>query len=1108
MLQTCSCSILREAFVSAPSIQNTQLPGLSLQMNISETFFVKSSSSASSSRYEPPLPTGEYEVFLSFRGPDVRTTFADCLYSVLARSKIRTFRDEEELRKGEQIAPSLVQAIIQSKIHIPIFSQNYASSKWCLQELAKMVECWKQGKGHLILPIFYFVNPRDVRHQDGPFKEAFELHDQKHDAATVMEWREALQEVGKMKGWTVHKSDGQGAIIDAVFSRVDSYLMRSYKLGANQDLVGIDFHVEQVVRLLNLDSSQGVKIVSIHGIGGVGKTTLAKAVYDEIYPHFDRCCFLEDVREALTKNGKGLVSLQNKVISSILGHNDDLVEDADEGIHVIKDRVCRHKVFLVLDDVDEMFEFVKTLGKLEDFSAGCRILITTRDIVLNLHQEYKLYELGEMSPDYSLQLFSKHAFGMDYPAEDYAALSDKFVQAAGGLPLALKVIGALLFRKGQKVWEEKLLQLEEVPPSKIQERLKISYDALTYEEQQIFLDIACFFIGEDKVLPIYMWSDCRFYPESGIETLVLRSLIKFNNEHEFWMHDHIRDLGRAIVRQENIEYPDKRSRIWSNDCALDMLSNKEGTNNVIALKFRTQSCDIMGEEEFRKLSRLRFLEAGHANLTGNFKGILPNVRWLRLSWCDLIPTSFGMNKLVTIELDNVGISDDWAGWAEMKPLPELPTSLNRLIISSPVPNLSDLKNLEELQFEHCEVELGIPGDIWKLCKLKTLILTKCPCESLLVEEGSLPSSLNCLRVQQCDPVARLPNLANLNRLTELRLSSVKVGEIHGLGELTLLTTLEISFAPNLTTLDGLENLVLLTALTVRDCCAITRLPSLATLTNLCSLEVLECELLTEIQGLDQLGQCLLHLEIHGCNLANLEGLQSTVALQRLVLVGCESIHTLPPLSKLKKLKTIFFNYNDKLSRTEGLGQLISLQKLELWNCKSLKQLPDLSHLHNLNVLSISGCEQLIELSGLDGLASLAELSIDDCRSITKLGDLSGLRNLKDLQILRCPQLTEVTGLEGLVSLQGLSITGCTSITKLSPLSSLKKLKGLHIERCTQLSEITGLEGLESLEELWLHNCPSIKELSGLSRLINNLETLDIEGCTQLPPVIGPRGVNR
>ncbi|CAN1286768.1 Disease resistance protein L6 [Linum perenne] len=159
-------------------------------------------------RSETSLPTGEYEVFLSFRGPDVRTSFADCLYSCLHRSKIRTFRDEEELRKGEQIAPSLVQAILESKIHIPIFSQNYASSKWCLQELAKMVECWKQDNGHVILPIFYFVNPRDVRHQYGPYKEAFQLHAQKHDADTVKEWREALQEVGKMKGWTVNDSDG------------------------------------------------------------------------------------------------------------------------------------------------------------------------------------------------------------------------------------------------------------------------------------------------------------------------------------------------------------------------------------------------------------------------------------------------------------------------------------------------------------------------------------------------------------------------------------------------------------------------------------------------------------------------------------------------------------------------------------------------------------------------------------------------------------------------------------------------------------------------------------------------------------------------------------
>ncbi|CAN1171588.1 Inositol polyphosphate multikinase alpha [Linum perenne] len=160
-----------------------------------------------------PLPSGEYEVFLSFRGPDVRQTFADHLYSCLVRAKILTFRDEEELRKGETIGPSLIKAITESKIYIPILTQNYASSKWCLQELAKMVDCWKNGGGgkgqHIILPVFYFIDPRDVRHPDsGPYQEAFEQLSLKHDPETILEWKQALQVIGKMKGWHITELNG------------------------------------------------------------------------------------------------------------------------------------------------------------------------------------------------------------------------------------------------------------------------------------------------------------------------------------------------------------------------------------------------------------------------------------------------------------------------------------------------------------------------------------------------------------------------------------------------------------------------------------------------------------------------------------------------------------------------------------------------------------------------------------------------------------------------------------------------------------------------------------------------------------------------------------
>ncbi|CAN1751483.1 Disease resistance protein L6 [Linum perenne] len=624
--------------------------------------------SAPSSSSNSALPV-EYEVFLSFRGPDVRTTFVDVLYKFLDHSKIRTFLDDEELRKGEIIAPSLEKAIKESKVYIPILSQDYASSKWCLQELALMVKWCKQGDDRIILPIFYMMEPKDVRHQEGSYKKAFQLHSKKYDAETIKEWKEALKEVGEMKGWSVKESDRQGVIVDEVYSKVWSHLMRSYKL-VTEKLVGIDSHVQQVTTLLSLESG-GVKIVGIHAMGGMGKTTIAKAVYDQLYSQFDRFCFVEDAREILSKSD-GVVTLQNKIISSIL-ITDYKVKDASEGLRVINDRVCKHKVLVVLDDVNDSSQFDQIMGKLDNFSGGSRFIITTRDKwVLQVLQECEFYEPKEMNDDHALQLFSKHAFGIDVPPTDYATLSLEFVKVATGLPLALQVIGSLLFRRRES-WASKLTELKEIPPTKLIERLEVSYKELTPNEKQIFLDIACFFIGTQKDFPFYMWSDCKFYPESGINILLLRSLIRFNERNEFWMHDHIRDIGRKIVREEDSQHSWNRSRIWSNEDALDILRNGQVASNLKAIHL--MFCpDIRTAPD---LSQCR------------------NLEWIDLQGCDI----GALENLHVLDAGN--LLEDSKSFSPK--IMNMPTSLNQLSLSfSRVLNLSELKDLEELCFDKCD----------------------------------------------------------------------------------------------------------------------------------------------------------------------------------------------------------------------------------------------------------------------------------------------------------------------------------------------------------------------------------------------------------------------
>ncbi|OWM80260.1 hypothetical protein CDL15_Pgr019540 [Punica granatum] len=158
----------------------------------------------SSSSSGDPVIGHEHEVFLSFRGTDTRKSFTDCLYHSLIDAGVRTFRDNEELRAGEEIGPELMKSIRQSKIRIPIFSADYASSKWCLMEVTEMVKSMNESKQR-IMPIFLDVMPDEVQHQTGSYAKPFSQHEKRFGQETVKAWREALKEVVKLKGLELDK---------------------------------------------------------------------------------------------------------------------------------------------------------------------------------------------------------------------------------------------------------------------------------------------------------------------------------------------------------------------------------------------------------------------------------------------------------------------------------------------------------------------------------------------------------------------------------------------------------------------------------------------------------------------------------------------------------------------------------------------------------------------------------------------------------------------------------------------------------------------------------------------------------------------------------------
>ncbi|XP_056161837.1 disease resistance protein RPV1-like [Syzygium oleosum] len=766
----------------------------------------------------------EFEVFLSFRGPDTRLNFTDCLYHSLVGAGIRVFRDDEEIRKGEKIGGELLHAIESSQIYVPIFSRNYASSAWCLRELTHMVECSSKGNDKVILPIFYDVSPDDVKLKSRLYLDALEKHEEKFGHDDVRQWKEALTEVARIKGWSL-KDKGHGEIINTIVDEILAKLMNRRR-NLPDNLVGIHDRVEAIMNMLN-KGSRDVRYLVIHGMGGIGKTTLASAVFNQISKQFQGCSFLSDIRESAL-HGR-IVDLQKQLLSEILqGRSLEIHNSIDVGIKIIRERFRDKKVLLVLDDVDKWDQLSKLAGKSDWFGPGSKIIITTRDInflpieeedeesSFQTHsKEFEIYEMTEMDSSHALRLFSKHAFKMDFPPHDFDDISRKITSKTGGLPLALEVIGSSLCGKSKKFWKDTLKKLDFVPKQEVFNKLKISYDMLEHHQRQIFLDIACFLIGRERLHPYYMWKASNYFPKSELLVLTRMSLIKIGENDKLWMHDQLRDLGREIVQREDVNFPGKRSRLWDPKITVDVVRMKEGTDKVVALRLtRLYKEHSFTSEEFSKLPNLRYLELEGGNLVGDFKNLLSKLTWLSWSDCplELNATNLCLEKLVVLKLSGINITEDWTGWG-----PCLVSENLKVIEISYCPNLkrtpdfSKCLNLKNLDIGLCSDLSAVHHSIGAMTGLKYLSLDTC---SLL---STLPDSIGDLKMLRTmslskTPIEKLPNpIGGLESLLELHLIDTKIRKLpasienlKNLRKMSLYRT-PIKKLPN--TIGGLESLL-------------------------------------------------------------------------------------------------------------------------------------------------------------------------------------------------------------------------------------------------------------------------------------------------------------
>ena len=231
---------------------------------------------------------------------------------------------------------------------------------------------------------------------------------------------------------------------------------------------------------------------------------------------------------------------------------------------MIKDILCKKKVLIILDDVDQLDQLEALAGKRDWFCPGSRIIITTRDqrlLITHDMTEAEIYEVNKLNDVEALKLFSREVFKKDYPPKAFKELSVNVIHYAGGLPLALKVLGASLMKRELVVWKHILAKLKEDPPEKLMNAFAISYNGLDSKEKNLFLDIACFFKGENKG-----WVASILQISIEIDSLKEKSFINISRFGTLWMHDTLQDFGREIVRRESLYELSQQSRLWlSND---------------------------------------------------------------------------------------------------------------------------------------------------------------------------------------------------------------------------------------------------------------------------------------------------------------------------------------------------------------------------------------------------------------------------------------------------------------------------------------------------------------------------------------------------------------
>ncbi|KAG2272873.1 hypothetical protein Bca52824_067428 [Brassica carinata] len=791
----------------------------------------------------------------------------------------------------------------------------------------------------------------------------------------------------------------------------------------SNSLVGIGTHIKEIESLLSLESDE-VRMVGIWGPAGIGKTTIARALYRELSSKFTHAAFIESIKGQFEQNYRDeyafMLHLQEQLLSKTLNQKDLKIGN----LGVAKARLKDKKVLVILDDVDELKQLEAMTDKTCWFGPQSRIIITTKDKkLLVAHEINHIYHVDFPSTPEALEILCLSAFRHKSPSSGFEDMAVEVTRLAGRLPLGLRVFGAYLRGMSRDQWINALPSLRTSLGGEIEKVLRFSYDALSEEVQELFLHIACFFKGGCINDVVECLAEGRLNVNHGLQVLFDKCFISLHGWGWLLVHNLLEELAKEIVRKQSVSDPGKRQFLVDAQDIYDVLEENAGTETIRGIDFDLSEVRgeiIIDERALEGMSRLQFLRFRKRGLYNNTKLLLPQGLKFRanklkfLKWDQFpltcFPREFQPRRLVKLMMKHSNLEKLWEGPI---PLPCLKLmDLSNSDYLKELPDLSNAPNLKKLTACYCS-SLSEISSIGKSTSLQDLNLAGC--SNLIVIPSSIGNAINLqlLNLMICDSLVELPS---------------SIWSLKKLKHLSIIGCPKILLGSQLRSFPDISSNII--SLHTSDLHAsdgeIEEFPSsimaFPCLRKLTATYALSLKVFPDVPATIEV------LELHHTGIEEIPpSIQSLSRLTELTMFGCQKLKVLPTNVNLQSLYSLNFSY-----------------------CTQLRTFPEISTSIRYLNLSDTAIEEVP--SSIWSWSCLLGLSLEDCRSLRVFHSFPD--NIEELDSDLSDTGTDFSGgdSETVLPLR-INLKGCRSLVSLPLIPYF--VSTLNASNCESLESIDG-----------------------------------------------------